>query len=108
MHGEPEMKEAKLLLYSKYSVLSKGKTCPKPNVPNPQHLLGTPWEGGLIRRIGRSIPPLPGGMDMSHRHTQRCHFPCLNCRTRMDGRLGLSTCSKRVRRGCKYSGQGLQ
>src|SRR5437667_2679186 len=47
MHGEPEMKEAKLLLYSKYSVLSKGKTCPKPNVPNPQHLLGTPWGGGL-------------------------------------------------------------
>jgi len=33
---------AKLLLYSKYVVLSNGKTCPKPNVPSPQQLIGTP------------------------------------------------------------------
>jgi hypothetical protein len=33
---------AKLLLYSKYVVLSNGKTCPKPNVPNPQQLIGMP------------------------------------------------------------------
>src|SRR2546428_8608063 len=31
-----------MLLYSKYVVLSNGKTCPKPNVPNPQQLLGMP------------------------------------------------------------------
>jgi hypothetical protein len=33
---------AKRLLYSKYVVLSNGKTCPKPNVPSPQQLFGVP------------------------------------------------------------------
>jgi hypothetical protein len=33
---------AKELLYSKYVVLSNGKTCPKPNVPNDQQLIGMP------------------------------------------------------------------
>jgi hypothetical protein len=62
---------ANWLLYSKYVVLSNGKTCPKPKVPNPQQLLGVPvalvvnpqnWlmDPSTSWRNGQDAPPQAG------------------------------------------------